>query len=218
MIKYSKLNMALAVAAFLTATSASAALSVSVGGNTLAGEGLVSSVAGAVTTNFNSGSLPANYTGGGVVSGSSSGLWASPPNDETSYLSVGPSTLASATVTLASLSSYFGYYGGSPDDYNHVDFYRGDATIGSFDGISLAELAGVPHDGNQSIGRFWNFTAQTSNDYFDRVVFSSVDNAFETDNHAVLAAVPEPETYAMMLAGLGLMGFVASRRRKNDQA
>lgn len=32
-----------------------------------------------------------------------------------------------------------------------------------------------------------------------------------------VAAVPEPETYAMMLAGLGLMGFVA-RRRKDKQA
>ena len=30
----------------------------------------------------------------------------------------------------------------------------------------------------------------------------------------LLLAVPEPETYAMMLAGLGVMGFVASRRRK----
>ena len=30
-------------------------------------------------------------------------------------------------------------------------------------------------------------------------------------------AVPEPETYGMMLMGLGLMGFVA-RRRKNSQA
>lgn len=30
----------------------------------------------------------------------------------------------------------------------------------------------------------------------------------------VLTAVPEPETYAMMLAGLGLLGFVAGRRRK----
>lgn len=27
-------------------------------------------------------------------------------------------------------------------------------------------------------------------------------------------AIPEPETYAMLLAGLGLMGFVARRRRK----
>jgi hypothetical protein len=30
-----------------------------------------------------------------------------------------------------------------------------------------------------------------------------------------IPAVPEPETYAMMLAGLGLMGFVARRRRAN---
>jgi PEP-CTERM motif len=36
---------------------------------------------------------------------------------------------------------------------------------------------------------------------------------FRLDDTAVgVAAVPEPETYAMMLAGLGLMGFVARRR------
>jgi hypothetical protein len=31
------------------------------------------------------------------------------------------------------------------------------------------------------------------------------------------AAVPEPGTYAMMLAGLGLMGFVAARRKNTDK-
>jgi len=31
-----------------------------------------------------------------------------------------------------------------------------------------------------------------------------------------ISAIPEPETYAMLLAGLGLMGFVARRRRKVD--
>jgi hypothetical protein len=31
-------------------------------------------------------------------------------------------------------------------------------------------------------------------------------------------AIPEPEIYAMMLAGLGLMGFVARRRRQNTAA
>jgi hypothetical protein len=36
-----------------------------------------------------------------------------------------------------------------------------------------------------------------------------------TGNVAVNApAIPEPETYAMMLAGLGLLGFVARRRRQ----
>jgi hypothetical protein len=30
-----------------------------------------------------------------------------------------------------------------------------------------------------------------------------------------IAPVPEPETYAMLLAGLGLMGFVARRRKQS---
>lgn len=32
-------------------------------------------------------------------------------------------------------------------------------------------------------------------------------------DNVILTAVPEPETYGMMLAGLGLIGFVARRRR-----
>jgi hypothetical protein len=35
---------------------------------------------------------------------------------------------------------------------------------------------------------------------------------FELDVQGHVAAVPEPETYALMLAGLGLVGFVARRR------
>ena len=37
-------------------------------------------------------------------------------------------------------------------------------------------------------------------------------------NAAIFAPIPEPETYAMLLAGLGLMGFVARRRRQNAAA
>ena len=33
-----------------------------------------------------------------------------------------------------------------------------------------------------------------------------------------VAAIPEPGTYAMMLAGLGLMGFIARRRRERETA
>jgi hypothetical protein len=35
--------------------------------------------------------------------------------------------------------------------------------------------------------------------------------------YELVTGVPEPETYAMFMAGLGLMGFIA-RRRKNGQA
>lgn len=220
MNKYSKLSLALAAVAFFTATSASAALNVTIGGdgNPTGTYGEKSIVLGAVTTDFN-GSLtnPAGYTGGAVKNGTDGGLYASPPSDTSNYFSVGPSTSSPGIVSLSGLSSYFGYYGGSPDDYNFVEFYNGKNLVQAFDGITLATLASVTHSGDRSVASFWNFTAETSGDYFDSVHFISSENAFETDNHAVLAAVPEPETYALMLAGLGLIGF-ASRRRKNNQA
>jgi len=40
----------------------------------------------------------------------------------------------------------------------------------------------------------------------------------QTTGTLMIAAVPEPEIYAMMLAGLGLMGFVARRRQQGSAA
>jgi len=38
-----------------------------------------------------------------------------------------------------------------------------------------------------------------------------VQGLFSVDN---ITPVPEPETYAMLLAGLGLLGFMAHRRKE----
>ena len=51
------------------------------------------------------------------------------------------------------------------------------------------------------------FTGASGDSYSDERI-----NSFSL---ASVSAVPEPETYAMLLAGLGLMGFM-SRRRKNS--
>lgn len=48
--------------------------------------------------------------------------------------------------------------------------------------------------------RFWN--DQNSFQHFAFI-----------DNVSAVVAVPEPETYALMLAGLGLVGFMARRRK-----
>lgn len=41
-------------------------------------------------------------------------------------------------------------------------------------------------------------------------------NYIGLDNVSVMAAVPEPETYGMLLAGLGLIGFAVSRRKTGN--
>ena len=49
-----------------------------------------------------------------------------------------------------------------------------------------------------------------------QVQFSANGAAFQSFTAQTLAPVPEPETYAMMLGGLGLVGVVARRRRQQQ--
>jgi hypothetical protein len=176
----------------------------------------VTKVAGAVTTNFNDGLLPANYSGGLVVTGSVLGQYATPPNDESKYFTVGgtnPNAPSPGTVPFGFLASYFGFFGGSPDTYNSVQLFNGNTLIKTFSGTDIVNPT-IKANGDQSVGYFFNIFADNSSEYFNKVEFLSSQAAFETDNHAVLAAVPEPETYAMLLAGFGVMGAVARRRKQ----
>lgn len=50
-------------------------------------------------------------------------------------------------------------------------------------------------------------------DYYFTVTGNAVGSAGGTYGMSLLAAVPEPETYGMMLGGLGLIGLIARRRK-----
>ncbi len=76
-------------------------------------------------------------------------------------------------------------------------------------GLLLRETSGYVPVGTQSVALLLTMT-KTKGMYND----SSADNiAF-----ALAAPVPEPETYAMLLAGLGLMGGIARRRTAGKAA
>lgn len=68
------------------------------------------------------------------------------------------------------------------------------------------------------------FVGFVSDEAFTSVVLTEgtasggTQETFQFDNLKYAQAVPEPETYAMLMAGLGLMGFVARRRKKAAKA
>ncbi|WP_255034006.1 PEP-CTERM sorting domain-containing protein [Rhodoferax sp. TH121] len=92
----------------------------------------------------------------------------------------------------------------------------------SVDANSLAGYGSYSHVGEYlpptTAGGTLRFIGFTSTQAFNRIVFEGAGccmSSYAMDNvvySAALAPVPEPETYAMLLAGLGLMGAVVRRR------
>ena len=159
--------------------------------------------------------LPAwlSFSGGYVFSDGDPGvgiITAKPPGAEgTSWWSVGPSEpqTPTGTVNFADGASSVSFLWGSPDTYNELSY-----TYTSGGATFVNTVLGTSLDGDRGVGVYLTLTA-TAGDVITGLTFkSAAANAFEVDNFRV-TSVPEPETYALLLAGLGVMVIVARRRR-----
>jgi hypothetical protein len=64
------------------------------------------------------------------------------------------------------------------------------------------------------VGNEWNMWGNSPNNYTLYKWESGIGYTLTKDGNMSIAAIPEPEIYAMLAAGLGLMGFVARRRKQ----
>jgi len=117
-----------------------------------------------------------------------------------------------ATVSAWGASS-FGFEWGTPDNDNLVTYHTSTGDV-AFSGLQLYQLAHFPPPAaNDDVAfAFWAFgdPGQT----IDSVTFGFTGptlHGFE------VAAIPEPATTALMLAGLGVLGLGARRRRRAVQ-
>ncbi len=210
---------AFAAAALVLAAAQAHAISVTVS------DGAFSLVSGVATDTFDAdATFTLKVTGGAFFSTKVGGVSAKPPGSTGQWWSLGTSgnQRGPGLVVLDTPASYYGFLWGSPDTYNVVSFLYNGVEVGSFTGAKVFP----PADGRQGAlagGQYVNFWAEGA-ERFNAVKFISGGNAFETDNHAVFApagiavfnaaVVPEPGTYALMLAGLCAIGFMTRNLRR----
>jgi hypothetical protein len=199
-----KLGLAAIAALAISGTANAAVTFTSFTGDQLAvpaGQTLLDNFDGSVASGFsvNLGSV------GHVVSGSVTNQYQAPTGDASQYLAVLRDPSAVVTVTLPSTTTALSFYLGSIDNYNTVTFVStlGSAFNTTFTGAQLqADAAGV-QDGR--------FLFDLAGQNIGSVTFNSTQNAMEIDNFA--GVVPEPGVWAMMMLGMGGLGYALRRRR-----
>ena len=128
------------------------------------------------------------------------------------WLAAGPTNVnnggGDAIFSLDAGSSFVSFLWGSPDGYNSLLV----TTTGGSQFFVAGDFSPFVVTGNQDYASYIGFTADPGL-LITSLTFSSSSNAFEASNFSITTPIPEPETYALMLAGLGALVFV-SRRRK----
>ena len=84
--------------------------------------------------------------------------------------------------------------------------------------LGPTNIAGIANNGNGygdwTLGTISLAGLPSTDEILFHAIWSGASDGAESFFIVGTPAIPEPETYAMMLAGLGLLGFVARRRRQ----
>ena len=137
------------------------------------------------------------------------------------FLTAGPSSGNSATLSFTSGIDYLSFLWGSPDTYNTLSIT---STAGVFN-FTAAGLGFPVTNGDQTFSQYVQFGTGAGETILSATFSNSpVIDAFEVANFRVhtvpdtrIGAIPEPSTWAMMILGFAGVGFMAYRRSRKNQ-
>lgn len=150
-----------------------------------------------------------------LVSGDSPGEYAAPATDGTQFAVVPADGAPTPGVGVLDLTGFgqpfrsLSLYWGSIDAYNTLEFLDGVSVVFTITGGMLP-----PANGDQDAGitnRRVNLDFGPGGQNLTALRFTSTGKAFEFDDIAA-GAVPEPQMWAMLIIGFGLVGAVSRRR------
>jgi hypothetical protein len=121
-------------------------------------------------------------------------------------------SIATFTATLDATSGIFDVYLRAATQGNML------AATATLNGVNATSVLAYNSNASQGIEQevYWKWSNVTAGDFYTFQFSAAAPHVLldQVSLSTVAAAVPEPETYAMLVAGLGLIGFM---RRKHAQ-
>ena len=152
-----------------------------------------------------------SFTGGTIFSGDVANLALAPQGGSGNFWSLDPRSVPGTSpgeMVFATALTGLSFLWGSPDSFNDLTVH-----LGAGGDVPVVPFA--PANGVNANSRYLSLTA-TDGDLITGLTFKSQldsqSKSFEVDNLS-MTPVPEPQTYALLLAGLAAMSFVARRRK-----